>query len=80
MEKHILKHAQTGHGHAHDHQEAERQNRFGVSVIVFASAFVGLGIFVLGWAADVNSIVMTVGAGILFLSLIALIKIKAGRK
>jgi SSS family transporter len=80
MEKHILKHAQTGHGHAHDHQEAERQNRFGVSVIVFASAFVGLGIFVLGWAADVNFIVMTVGAGILFLSLIALIKIKAGRK
>ncbi|SKC84219.1 sodium:solute symporter family protein [Ohtaekwangia koreensis] len=80
IEKHILKHAQTGHGHAHDHQEAERQNRFGVSVIVFASAFVGLGIFVLGWAADVNSIVMTVGAGILFLSLIALIKIKAGRK
>jgi hypothetical protein len=64
--------------HQHDHQEAARQNRFGVSVIVIASAFVGLGIFVLGCVADMNFTVMTVGGIILLVSVASLLKIRIG--
>jgi len=54
------------------HAEARRQNVFGVAVIVIASAVVGLGIFLLGWAASKNGIVMSVGGGIFALSSVAL--------
>jgi SSS family transporter len=78
MEEHIRKVSLTGHVHQHDHQEAARQNRFGVSVIVIASAFVGLGIFVLGCVADMNFTVMTVGGIILLVSVASLLKIRIG--
>jgi hypothetical protein len=76
MEEHIRKVSLTGHVHQHDHQEAARQNRFGVSVIVIASAFVGLGIF--GCVADMNFTVMTVGGIVLLLSVASLLKIRIG--
>lgn len=57
------------------HAEARRQNVFGVTVIVIASAVVGLGIFALGWAASRNGIVMSVGGGIFVLSSIGLLTI-----
>jgi len=58
------------------HAEARRQNVFGLTVIVIASAVVGLGIFSLGLAASQNDIVMAVGGGIFVLSSVAFLGIR----
>lgn len=48
-----------------NHDQAQQQNNFGVKVILFASAFVGLGIFILGLASERQIVVIIVGAVIL---------------
>jgi len=59
------------------HAEAHRQNVFGITVIVIASAVVGLGIFALGLAAKQNRIVMAVGGGIFVLSASGFFRIRS---
>jgi len=44
------------------HVQAQQQNNFGVKVILFASAFVGLGIFILGMVSKNQIVVLVVGA------------------
>jgi SSS family solute:Na+ symporter len=78
LEEHIRKASRTGHAHQHDHQEAARQNRFGVSVIVIASSFVGLGIFALGCASGTNYTVMMVGGVVFIVSIASLLRIRIG--
>ena len=80
LEEHIRKTSRNGHAHQHNHQEAERQNRVGVRVIVLASAFVGLGIFVLGCASGMNYTVMMVGGSIFIASIASLLRVRIGMR
>lgn len=61
------------------HGEARRQNIFGITVILIASAIVGAGILVLGTVSNTNRIVITVGAVILILALVGLLRIRRAR-
>ncbi|MBL0743107.1 sodium:solute symporter family protein [Chryseolinea lacunae] len=58
------------------HVEAKRQNVFGTTVIVIASAVVGLGIFILGTLSATNTVVMLVGGAIFTLSLVGYWRIR----
>jgi len=55
-------------------QEAAKQNTFGVRVIAWSTAFVGLGIAVLGFIADNGRIALIVGVAIIGIATAVLIK------
>lgn len=78
MEEHIRNFSTSAEGRSHNHREAESQNRFGVTVILIASAFVGLGIMTLGAAAGMNITVMIVGGSILLIASGVFIRIRGG--
>ncbi len=54
------------------HEDAQRQNRFGITVIALAAAFVGAGIALLGVLASGQVTVVAVGGVIFLLACIAL--------
>ena len=55
-------------------QEAVKQNLFGVKVIAWSTAFVGLGIAVLGSIAENGGMALMVGIAIMFITVAVLIK------
>lgn len=61
VDAHIKLHQTLEHS---SHTQAQQQNNFGIKVILFASAFVGLGILTLGFVSQNQTVVMVVGAGI----------------
>ena len=54
--------------------EAVKQNRFGVRVIAWSTAFVGLGIAILGYIAENGRVAMIVG--IIIIAVVAAVLIK----
>jgi SSS family solute:Na+ symporter len=54
--------------------EATKQNLFGVAVISWSTAFVGLGIAILGYIADNGRIALIVGLVIILIAVTALVK------
>lgn len=56
--------------------EAARQNLFGIKVIAWSTAFVGLGITVLGYIAENGKIAMLVGAVIVLTAITVIVKQK----
>lgn len=67
---------------ASGNREARRQNLFGVKVIAWSTAFVGLGIAILGYLAQNGLIALLVGVAIMILAGAVLIKqyVKAVRR
>jgi hypothetical protein len=60
-------------------QEATEQNRFGIQVITLSTAFVGLGILILGMVAEKGSIAAMIGGVILVVSLLFWFKAKVNQ-
>jgi SSS family transporter len=56
--------------------EAARQNQFGIKVIAWSTAFVGLGITVLGYIAENGKIAMLVGTVIVLTAITVIVKQK----
>lgn len=59
---------------AHTSVEALKQNRFGIRVIAWSTAFVGLGIAILGYIAENGTIALIVGITIMVIVTAVLIK------
>lgn len=59
------------------HVEAARQNVFGVTVILVASAVVGLGIITLGVFSNYNNVVISVGGGIFLLAIFGFVRLRS---
>lgn len=59
---------------AFDSREGAKQNLFGVKVIAWSTAFVGLGIAVLGYIAENGRIALIVGVAIILIAIWVLIK------
>jgi hypothetical protein len=59
---------------AYTSPEAMKQNRFGVRVIAWSTAFVGLGITILGYIAENGKIALIVGITIMLVVTAVLIK------
>jgi SSS family solute:Na+ symporter len=59
---------------AFNHAEAMKQNRFGVRVIAWSTAFVGLGIAILGYIAENGGVAVIVGITIVLVVSTILIK------
>lgn len=61
-------------------QEAKKQNLFGVAVISWSTAFVGLGIAILGFIAENGRIAMIVGLAIVLIAITALMKSRNAKR